>query len=192
VFWLLVERFEEQRRRGDWVNAHRRLDDAERACLGDARRAADVAYRRAHLYLEQATAQRPAQRDPAGVSQPDFAQRAVTAATEAVLLLGRMDNRVGVVRARLLRVRALVIVGDLLAASSEQHQCAGELQAPELTESPALIPLQARAHWATGVLRRAEADPVWRRELEEAKRLFQNIDDGRSHRRVESLLKTSG
>ncbi|GIH20515.1 NB-ARC domain-containing protein [Rugosimonospora africana] len=192
-FWVWLQHFEERRRRHDWAEALDNLDLAERCCDGDARRHANVLYRRARLYLEHWRYHASTDGAHTGNGYVDrLATKAIHRATEAMVALSWMGNVAGDIRARCLLVRALTAAGLLRAANAQLHLVERELAHPDLAESPARLPLRARARWARGELRRANGESEHDRDLWEARRIFTEIGDGRSQRSIDRLLGIVG
>ncbi|HEY2668853.1 MAG TPA: NB-ARC domain-containing protein [Rugosimonospora sp.] len=192
-FWVSLQRFEERRRRRDWKGALENLDAAERCCDGDARRHANVLYRRARLYLEHWRYHATAGDGRTGNGYVGrLPTKAIHRATEAMVALNRMSNVAGEARARCLLVRALTAAGQLPAANAQQHLVERELAHQDVAGSPAYLPLRARARWARGELRRAAGDSDDDRDLWEARRIFTEIEDGRSQRSIDRLLGIVG
>lgn len=188
-FWLSLERFEERRRRGDWDAALAYLDEAERHCSGDQRRSASLLYRRARLHLEHLRYHRKVQPEKAPPGHcEELVQRAIHRASEAVLLFEAMGNRVGELRARSLLVRALVAGNKLIPATSQLREVENGMTELRIVDSPAYVPLQARALLAKGELRHARGDEQYVDDLMDSKQLFIEVDDGRSQQLVDILL----
>ncbi|WP_033337619.1 hypothetical protein [Catenuloplanes japonicus] len=186
-FLVLLVRAESLRRRREWGQAEQCLREALEQCLGDCRRAANVSYRLARLYLEHA--QDRVDR------HAELTRLAIRRAAEAVRYFRGMANRVGEIRARCLLSRAFIAAGLLPQGETEWHHAARLLGTfrRDIDADHLLTTLDARLHWAEGVLLVAQGRGVpARRALLEAAHFFRELDDGRSTAAVERLLAEAG
>jgi tetratricopeptide (TPR) repeat protein len=188
---------EAARRRGHWTDAEEHLRAAESHSSGDARRAATVHYRLARLHLGHWRNAMPDLGLPRPGPEPDGPAAAVAAlpamalrhAAEAALVFQRMENPVGLVRARCQQVRALVIAGQLVEAEQLCDTVWHSLAEPVLRESPARGPVLARFARARGelLLHRGDVGTGWRM-LGYAATLYGANDDWASHAEIWRLL----
>jgi tetratricopeptide (TPR) repeat protein len=177
-FWRLLERFEERRRRRDWAGALEHLELARHQSLGDARRAANVLYRLARLYLEQMS-----DRDqPAKAEALQLRRRATRRAYQAVRAFMAISDDIGVVRAQCLLVRILVAAGDRVQAQQQMHEIERVFGRLDAETTPRIMPpLEARLLWAKGLLCQMEGDlAAADRHLLVAIGIFDDLGDGRA------------
>lgn len=188
-FFVLLERFEERRRRQAWTDAEDDLRQAEQLCLGDFRRQANVLYRRTRLYLERWDTLSARGAPAATPEAATLARKAVRRATETVLAFQRMGNRVGELRARCLLIRALVAAGKLTEAAGQVHLAGQQLDELPAYADVARDPIKARVAWAKAVWLDADDQrPAARQELLDARGIFLKLEDGRSRGAVQRLL----
>jgi tetratricopeptide (TPR) repeat protein len=100
---------EQAQRDRDWLAALRYLRRAYDQNYGDDRRIANVQYRMARLFLQQSGSVLDEERINLG-------RRAVGYAGDAIRIFGRMENQVGVMRAKVLLARALRVADRREAA----------------------------------------------------------------------------
>ena len=172
---------EDARRRGHWQDAQRWLEEASKDNYGDSRRVAAIQYRMARLLVHQASASSAERRFTAG-------HEAVIAASDASRLFYGMKNQVGIVRARVILVRALMMVDRKEEAHDLAKLVENDLHTiPE--SNPERLALQARVRRCQGEVLLSTND--WGRAsavFTEAIDLYEREGDWRSANDTRLLL----
>ena len=175
---------EDARRRRRWEQAQRYLDEAGRDNYGDARRVAAIQYRTARLLVHQARASSPQRRLVLG-------HKAVSCASDASRLFHGMKNHVGVIRAKALLVRALLVVNR----TEEARELAKVIEKDLLSipeSNPENLALQARVGRCQGEVLLATRN--WGQAsacLTEAIELYERAGDWRSATDTQLLLASA-
>jgi hypothetical protein len=182
-FWTAIQRFEEMRLRESWADAAAELATVDQLAMGDARRLANLAYRRAKLALARSkvAGSRAAERN--------FAIQAAYSAARSMTRFAWMDNRVGEVRAACLFVRALA-AGGMHAEAEVELARAKDWWASDADKDPRTQALRPRIDWADGVMlaHRERAPDAARSALLSALTEFDRLGDGRSAMAVREAL----
>ncbi len=188
-----LDQSEAARRRNSWTEAHHRLCDALDRSTGDLRRCAAVHYRTARLYIEQYhdTPRDRTKRARDADSPMQLARKAVSHAAQAVVTFQVMGNRVGVIRAQCLLVRAMVIAGKLLEAERLCDAVKRDLGRHLAAGCPSGQPLMARYHRARGewLLRDDTTVAAARDALKHAATIYRELEDWSNHDAIWRLLR---